>query len=206
MAYEGHRMPLYPPTCYPQAREALLRAERFIPSYLKEDAKWRASQRKEYDAKRVASKCEDAGQIPGMRSYYAEPEEAEQMIKRIETKHPGMRIKRDQRIKIYYPEPEEPEQMIKRIKSDSPRKYYPDFFVVFSRRQFGFVEVKSDRGGLEHSQRSAFPELVEKAGQRVWLVRVEPGRSLRWYRIESDGELIPLSDFRGNRPSKRPSG
>ncbi len=107
--------------------------------------------------------------------------------------------------KRQYSEHEAAEHIIKLAKRESPRMFYPDFFVVFNKRQFGSVEVKSDRGRLETSQRSVFPELVEKAGQHVWLVRVEPGRSLRWYRIASDGELVPLWDFRANSRSKRPS-
>ncbi len=80
--------------------------------------------------------------------------------------------------------------------------YYPDFFVVFSERQFGFVEVKSDRGQLNQGQRSVFPELVEKAGQRVWLVRVEPGTRLRWYRIDCAGEVVSLSGSPADSRSK----
>lgn len=82
-------------------------------------------------------------------------------------------------------------------------RYAPDFFVVFSEYVFGFVEVKSAREQLNRNQRSIFPELIQKAVQSIWLVRVEPGRSLSWYRLKSgSNKLIPLSDFPAERPSK----
>jgi len=221
--YKRHRIPRYPPaTRYPEAREALLRAERFIPSCLKEWAKSLADSKPEEEAGRINRAMLRKGyryyvrrrgwyRVTGERSsvlFLYPPAsrypQARQVLLRAEQCTPSYFKKYEEWLVSKYGKPDA-EQIARRMKRESPRMYYPDFFVVFTKQLFGFVEVKSSRGKLETSQRSVFPELVEKAGQYVWLVRIEFGRSLHWYRIESNGELVPLSDFGANSPSKKRS-
>ena len=74
---------------------------------------------------------------------------------------------------------------------------HPDYLVLFRNhhaRQYAFVEVKNPRESVRPSQRHFFPELVEKAGQRVMLVRLtDDGESIRFFEFNSGGELLPRS-------------
>jgi hypothetical protein len=77
---------------------------------------------------------------------------------------------------------------------------HPDYFVVAPRsrrrKSFAFVEVKGNRESVKPSQRRFFPELVRRAGQRVWLARVaEKGDRLVLAEINSDGGHEPRADF-----------
>lgn len=74
---------------------------------------------------------------------------------------------------------------------------HPDYFVV--RRdthsrvpEFGFVEVKGPRESLRPSQRRFFPDLVSRAGQKVWLARFTMrGDGIRFGQFTATGQLVP---------------
>lgn len=73
---------------------------------------------------------------------------------------------------------------------------HPDYLVA-SRQiddtgvDFGFVEVKGPRESLHSSQKRFFPELVRRAGQKVWLARFTMrGRTFRFARFAAGGQLI----------------
>jgi len=75
---------------------------------------------------------------------------------------------------------------------------HPDYLVYFRTRfperpAYGFVEVKGPRESLRPSQKRFFPELVSKAGQHVWVARVESANRVRFARFNSRGELEPWS-------------
>lgn len=73
---------------------------------------------------------------------------------------------------------------------------HPDYLVRFrtefaSPSAYGFVEVKGPRESLRPSQRRFFPELVLKAGQHVWVARVESTKRVGFARFNSKGTLEP---------------
>jgi len=75
---------------------------------------------------------------------------------------------------------------------------HPDYLVHFrttssERPAYGFVEVKGPRESLRPTQKRFFPELVTKAGQRVWVARVESSKTIRFARFNSKGQLEPCS-------------
>jgi hypothetical protein len=75
---------------------------------------------------------------------------------------------------------------------------HPDYFVRFRSKlrhaaDHGFVEVKGPRESLRPSQKRFFPELVMKAGQRVWVARVESPRKVRLARFNAGGRLEPCA-------------
>lgn len=64
---------------------------------------------------------------------------------------------------------------------------------------YGFVEVKGPRESLRPSQREFFPELVRRAGQKVWLARFNmQGTNIDFARFTPKGELGPYV-FRATR-------
>jgi len=73
---------------------------------------------------------------------------------------------------------------------------HPDYLVRFrtefaSTPAYGFVEVKGPRESLRPSQKRFFPELATKAGQCVWVARVESANRVRFAWFNSRGELEP---------------
>ena len=75
---------------------------------------------------------------------------------------------------------------------------HPDYLVHFrtgfaKAPAYGFVEVKGPRESLRPSQKRFFPELVTKAGQRVWVARVESVKRIRFARFNPKGELRSCS-------------
>lgn len=73
---------------------------------------------------------------------------------------------------------------------------HPDYFVVFRDSHgrvsdFGFVEVKGPRESLRPSQRRFFPELVRRAGQKVWLARFKMrGNGISFGQFTGTGQFI----------------
>jgi len=78
---------------------------------------------------------------------------------------------------------------------------HPDYLVV-SRQidgaDFGFVEVKGPRESLRPSQTRFFPELVRRAGQKVWLARFTMhGRTVRFAWFAARGQLVASDNLFG---------
>ena len=72
---------------------------------------------------------------------------------------------------------------------------HPDYLVRFRAKAltYGFVEVKGPRESLRPSQKRFFPELVRKAGQHIWVARVESASRIRFARFNLKGELQSCS-------------
>ncbi len=75
---------------------------------------------------------------------------------------------------------------------------HPDYLVRFRTKfsnvpAYGFVEVKGPRESLRPSQKRFFPELVRKAGQHIWVARVESASRIRFARFNPKGELQSCS-------------
>ncbi len=72
---------------------------------------------------------------------------------------------------------------------------HPDYLVVFRNSlghmvEYGFVEVKGPRESLRPSQRKFFPELVRRAGQKIWLARFSMrGTSINFARFTSKSKF-----------------
>lgn len=67
---------------------------------------------------------------------------------------------------------------------------HPDYFVVFSKSWYGFVEVKGFRESMRPSQQRFFPELVLNARQRIWVARINPdGGTPCWFAVGAKGRL-----------------